>query len=83
MNAQILIGHLKKLMELPGDQLQAGDKLDGFSTWDSLTKVSLIAVIEREYQVVMTGEELEKCQSIQDILLCIQEKYGITHHRTQ
>lgn len=36
-------------------------------TWDSLAVLSVLAMIDSEYEKVISGEELLKCNTVQDV----------------
>ncbi len=42
--------------------------------WDSLTGMSILVMIEDEYKVSITPEELKQCEKISEIISLINEK---------
>jgi acyl carrier protein len=42
--------------------------------WDSLTALSLIAMIDHEYDVKITGDEINSAKTLEDIFDVIQTK---------
>ena len=42
--------------------------------WDSLTALSLIAMIDQEYDVKITGDEINSAKTLEDIFEIIQSK---------
>lgn len=44
--------------------------------WDSLTALSLIAMIDQEYDVKITGDEINSAKTLEDIFDIMQIKKG-------
>ena len=44
--------------------------------WDSLTALSLIAMIDQEYDVKITGDEINSAKTLEDIFDIMQTKKG-------
>ena len=42
--------------------------------WDSLAVLSVLAMIDSEYEKVITGEELLKCNTVKDVFELVQSK---------
>jgi acyl carrier protein len=42
--------------------------------WDSLTAVMLVAEVYADYGVQVSGEELESCCSLKDLIALVQRK---------
>lgn len=59
---------LEKFMEvLEVEQLNPEDEFREFEEWDSLAYLSLIAMIDEEYDLVISGKEFKKFNKIRDI----------------
>jgi acyl carrier protein len=43
-------------------------------TWDSLAVLSVLAMIDSEYEKVISGEELLKCNTVQDVYDLVASK---------
>ena len=67
---------LEKFMEvLDREGANPDDEFREYEEWDSLAYLSLIAMIDEEYDLVISGEEFKKFNKISDI-------YGyITHYQ--
>ena len=63
---------LSDIMEV--DALQDLDQLDNFDGWDSLTRLSLQAYIDKTYNVQLSTGDLEIVKSLGDIKKLIQSK---------
>lgn len=60
---------LEDLFELNEGDLDAGTSLDDVEEYDSMTKLSLIVMMEDEFGVKLTGEDIKGFKTIGDILL--------------
>ena len=64
----------KKLEMLAGvfdcdvTDLSADLTLDNLENWDSMTKLSLIVLMDDEFGKTLTGNEIKKFQTVSDIL---------------
>tara|TARA_B110000208_G_C11667680_1_gene394015 strand:- start:586 stop:816 length:231 start_codon:yes stop_codon:yes gene_type:complete len=45
-----------------------------FDEWDSLTALSLIAMIDQEYNVKITGDEINSSKTLNDIFEIVNKK---------
>lgn len=61
------------LLEVDFETLSAKSKLKSFQYWDSLALVSTIGLIDEYFKVSITGDELYKCESLQDIFFLIDK----------
>ena len=48
-------------------ELEQQKNLNGFPTWDSLAIVSTMAMIGQHFNVNVSGEAVEKCQTLNDL----------------
>ena len=59
---------LENLIEVfERDSIKPDDEFKNYEEWDSLAYLSMIAMIDENYDIVITGEEFEKLNKIQDI----------------
>ena len=49
------------------DSIKPDDEFRNYEEWDSLAYLSIIAMIDENYDIVITGDEFEKLNKIQDI----------------
>ena len=49
------------------DSIKPDDEFRNYEEWDSLAYLSVIAMIDENYDIVIPGEEFEKLNKIQDI----------------
>ena len=59
---------LADLFEVETDEIIANQELDSFDPWDSMSKLSLIVMMDDELGKKLTGEQIRSFKTIQDIL---------------
>lgn len=60
-------------MEIEDRTLAIGDNFRDYEEWDSLANLSVIAMIDEEYEVVIEANEFSKMSTLQDVFDKIQE----------
>ena len=65
---------LSEIMEL--DEIKATDILEDFDEWDSLTVLSVIAMIDAQYDVNLTSADLKGIATPQALYELIGKKRG-------
>lgn len=63
---------LEELMDLEEGTLRAEDRLSEIEEWDSITHLSLIILLEDDYDKEISGEEVRALKTVQDILNLMQ-----------
>ena len=75
MNVEELIQHLEAgIQSIEPGTLTAGTVFRDLSAWDSLTALSLLVVVNSEYNVTFSGNELRSCITVQNIFDLIAAK---------
>ena len=64
---------LEDLFELNEGDIDAGTSLDDVEEYDSMTRLSLIVMMEDEFGVKLTGEDIKGFKTIGDILLRMEK----------
>ena len=62
------IALLEDMLELDGGALKPETELVGIDEYDSMAKLSLIVMMDDEFGKKLTGEEIFKFKTVQDIL---------------
>ena len=57
----------KEVFEMEDEEVNFDDNFRDLDTWDSLTHLSLIAMLDDEYDVQIEEEELKKLNTVSDI----------------
>tara|TARA_B100000787_G_scaffold168710_1_gene158040 strand:+ start:3907 stop:4122 length:216 start_codon:yes stop_codon:yes gene_type:complete len=65
----------KKLSDiLEIDNIEDSDTLRDFEYWDSLTVLSILAMLDSELLISLTVEELDECITAKDLYLMVEGK---------
>lgn len=62
------INAFKEALEMEDQEVALNDKFRDFEEWDSLSRLSLIAMLDEEYGVQIEEGEFEKLETVGDIL---------------
>jgi acyl carrier protein len=61
-----ILDKLAEILEL--DNIKVEDELDDFDLWDSLTILSIIAMLDEDYSVNIDGDKLAEFKTVQEIV---------------
>lgn len=53
--------------EAPVDEITTDTVFRKLEEWDSMTALSLIAMLDEKYNISVSGEELQKLNTVQDL----------------
>ena len=56
------------------ESIEMSDELESYDAWDSLTILSIIALCDSEYNVVLSAEEIENSETINGLKELINSK---------
>lgn len=59
---------LEEMLELNEGELNEETQLSDIDNWDSMAKISLIALMDEKFQKTITSEQIKKFSTISDIL---------------
>ncbi|MCX7018454.1 MAG: acyl carrier protein [Candidatus Sumerlaeota bacterium] len=68
-------GKLAEILEV--DQVNGNDVLEEFSEWDSLSALSVIAMIDAQYGVNLTATDLRGIDTAQNLFALVIQKKGV------
>jgi acyl carrier protein len=74
MNLDNIVTDLAYLLEIDKSLLTLNTELESFSNWDSLAVVSMIAMIDQEFKVIMDWREITSCKTLQEIFILANQK---------
>lgn len=60
--------------DTPADQFKPETAFRDFDDWDSLTALSIIAMVDEEYDKQITGEDIRTVSTIEELFNFIQSK---------
>jgi len=64
---QKFLGLVKEVLEIEDRDLYLSDNFRDFDEWDSLANLSLIAMLDEEYSIVIDTSEFKNMRTLQDI----------------
>ncbi len=60
--------------EVPPEQFSADTHFKDFEEWSSMTALAIIAMVDDNYAVRLTGDEIRKAVTVNDILTVVNAK---------
>ena len=67
-----LIEILKEALEI--ESINLDDYLDGYDNWDSLTRLSLIALIDEHFEIQFSDQEFNEFETGEDLYKALLKK---------
>lgn len=64
---------IKEALEIEDRDIQMTDNFKEYDEWDSLNKLSLIVMIDEEYDVQVPDDKVNSCNSLQELYDEIQK----------
>ena len=71
---QLFIKKFKEAVEVESVSLSVETKFRELEEWDSLAGLSVIAMIDEEYDVILEGNEFKSLETIGELISAIQAK---------
>lgn len=62
------IENFKETLEIEGRELNLTDKFRDYSEWDSLAYLSVVAMLDEEYSVIVETADFKKLITINDLI---------------
>lgn len=69
-----LIEQLKEILEVEDREINLEDKFREYEEWDSLAYLSVIAMIDEEFDVVIETVDFKKLLTVDDMLQAIESR---------
>ena len=64
----------KEALELEEENVNFNDSLSDFDTWDSMSRLSLIALLDEHFEVEVTDEEFDDMNTVQDLYSLVEKR---------
>ena len=68
MTTEEKIALLEDMLEMDGGSLNPATELSSIDEYDSMAKLSLIVLMDDEFNKKLTGEQIREFKTVQDIL---------------
>ncbi len=65
---------LKEVLEIDDRDLLSTDRFRDYDEWNSLAFLSLIAMIDEEYDLIIEGKDFEQLKTVGDIIEAIKSQ---------
>jgi acyl carrier protein len=76
MNLQEFIDNFAaQFDETEPDEIKAETKFKDLDEWSSLTALSIIAMVDDEYDVIIKGNDILKSDTIEDLFAIVEKKH--------
>jgi len=62
-----LIGVLREALEMENDPIEPGDHFREYANWDSLSQLTLIALLDEHFGVSIPAQSFKELNSVQDL----------------
>jgi len=69
-----LINIVKEALDIEEETIDLNTQFDSLDTWDSLGKLSLIALIDESFNVQIPDKEFNSFQTIDDLYIALKSK---------
>lgn len=66
----------KKLEEILEEEVKDSDVLEDFDEWDSLSIITLISFIDKEYHVNLYTSDIKAVKTVGDLVKLVESKKG-------
>jgi acyl carrier protein len=75
MELNVFIENFEKQLDDVGPgSLQGNSVFKDIEEWNSMTALSMIAMVDEEYSVKLTGNEIKQAQTIEDLFNIVKNK---------
>lgn len=73
MNRQQFLNSLEEILELDDNTLKGDEALIDIEQWDSLAFLSVIAMADENFDIVIEGDKLEGIKSVNDLVALVAD----------
>lgn len=63
---------IEECMDLDSGTIREDDELESFEEWDSVTALSIIAMVDEKFHKTLSGEQLKKAKLVKDIIAMME-----------
>ena len=74
MNQQQFFENLKEALEIEDRELDLTDQFKEYEEWDSLARLSLIAMLDEEYDVILEDAIFNQINTVQELIDAVEQK---------
>ncbi len=74
---QYFLEKLKEVLEIEDRELNVSDVFRDYPEWNSLNFLTLISMIDEEYDLVIEGKEFKTLHTVEDIINVIKRENNL------
>jgi acyl carrier protein len=74
MKRKEFLNTLENIMELDEDTLKGDEVLIDMREWDSIAFLSVIAMLDEHFNIIIQGDKLEQITRVTDLLALVSDK---------
>ena len=74
MTRDQFVRELESSLEIPVGTLMHAKTLEDPAYWDSMSALTFMALADEKLQLTLTGDQVVKCKTIDDLLALVGEK---------
>jgi acyl carrier protein len=60
-----------EVLEIEPEGLKGSDVLEEIGTWDSLAVISFVAMVDREFDIIIEGDRLHGAKTLDDLAVLV------------
>lgn len=64
----------KEALEIEDQEIKMSDTFRDYDEWDSIAQLSLIAMLDEEFDLQIEGDEFDKLKTVEDLLKAVEAK---------
>jgi acyl carrier protein len=64
----------KEALEMEDQEINMTDAFRDYEEWDSIAQLSLIAMLDEEFDLQIEEKEFEQLKTVEDLLKAVEEK---------
>lgn len=76
MDTQAFLDQVKDVLEIEDREISLNDEFRSYDEWSSLAFLTLIAMIDDEYGVILDGNRFKTLHSLRDVMEAIEAEQG-------
>ncbi|GAB1355349.1 hypothetical protein MASR1M12_40930 [Erysipelotrichia bacterium] len=74
MPRQIFLEELASLVNVESSELNFDTSLDDLEEWDSMTSLSLAAMLDDKFKIFLSAEQISGCKTVGDLVKVFEAK---------
>lgn len=71
---QKFLDTIKEALEVDDIEINLEDKLADFDSWDSMSRLSLVALLDENFEVEVADAEFDKTESVEDLYNLVKSR---------